>query len=208
MASTDNVFRLRGRVGNVVFCERYGKTYARSVPMEVRNPQTNQQLTWRSKFRVAVRFYQHVRKTAIREILNVSAKGITSNGYALCMKLNLKAFREDGKIGDFSQIHFSAGRRSCVYHLTGEVDEENRVVLRWMNDRNTELVEMNDRLMVVVIYGNREFVPFLLDGLDVKRKDCFAVFRVARSAGVKVHLYCFFASVGEPGYSNSQYLCL
>lgn len=188
MASTDNIFRLKGRVGNVVFCERYGKTYVRSVPMEVRNLRTSQQLTWRSKFRVAVRFYQHVRKTAIREILNVSAEGIASNGYALCMKLNLKVFREDGKIGDFSQIHFSAGKRSCVYHLTGEVDGENRVVLRWTNDRNTELVEVNDRLMVVVIYGNREFVPILLDGLDVKRKDRFAVFRIARSAGVRTEV--------------------
>lgn len=208
MARTSNVFKIMGRVGNVVFCERNGKPYVRVTPMQIHDPKTSKQLTYRSKFRVAVRFYQKVKDTAIRDILNVSAKGITSTGYALCMKLNMHAFKENGKIGDFSLIRFSAGRRACAYRLTGEADVENRVILRWQNNENLELAEKEDRLKVIVIYGNREFAPSLVAEVNARRKDQVAAFRLSRKPGVKAHLYCFFSSPGETEYSNTQYLCL
>ena len=208
MAKLSSVFRLRGRVGNVVFCERGGKSYMRALPSEVRNPKTVKQEAIRSKFRVAVEFYQRVKESPIGKIWKESAKGIAVNGYALHMKLNLKAFKEDGRIGDFSQIHFAVGKRQCVYDLEGEIDQEGQVVLHWNGDSDEEGPEMDDRLRVIVIYGDREFVPIVVDGVEARRLDECASFRVDREEGVKVHLYCFFVSEKGTEYSNSQYICL
>ena len=67
---------------------------------------------------------------------------------------------------------------------------------------------MDDRLGVIVIYGNREFVPMVVEGVEARRRDERASFRVERKEGVKVHLYCFFVSEEGTKYSNSQYICL
>ena len=76
------------------------------------------------------------------------------------MKKNLKAFRANGKIGDFSQLHFSAGKRQQAYNLQGRMDEQGMVTLDWENDE----VEATDRLIVVGLYSNRSFSPKLLEG--------------------------------------------
>ena len=208
MAKLSSVLKLRGRVGNVVFCERGGKPYMRALPSEVRNPKTEKQELVRSKFRVAVEFYCRVKETSIRKIWNESAEGIAVNGYALHMKLNMQAFKGDGRIGDFSQMHFSAGTRQSVYDLEGRMDQEGRVELYWNNGMGKVCAEMDDRLGVIVIYGNREFVPMVVEGVEARRRDERASFRVEREDGVKVHLYCFFVSEEGTKYSNSQYICL
>ena len=108
MALVLNEFGIRGRVGNVVFCKLNGKSYMRSLPDRI-DPNTPKQQEVRSRFRVAVRFYKKIKETPLKGILDLSADKICSSGYALFMKKNLKAFRANGKIGDFSQLHFSAG---------------------------------------------------------------------------------------------------
>lgn len=208
MAKFDSVFKLRGRVGNIVFCKRGGKSYMRALPLEVRNPKTEKQELVRSKFRVAVEFYQRVKETPVRKIWSESAKGIADNGYTLHMKLNMKAFKEDGRVGDFSQIHFAAGKRQCVYNLEGKMDPEGLVELYWNNGTETECTEMDDRLHVIVIHGSREFAPVVVDGVEARRRDEYASFRVGRKGEERVHVYCFFASEEGTEYSNSQYICL
>lgn len=110
MASIDNLFNLRGRVGNVVFCERKGKSYVRAQPMVVHNPKTRKQQAVRSRFRTAVRFYQRIPEVAIRAVLNISAGGVTTNGYALFMKLNLKVFKANGRSRGFFSDAFYRGK--------------------------------------------------------------------------------------------------
>lgn len=207
MASVDNVLGLRGRLGNVVFCERNGKSYTRGIPTEVYNPNTPKQQAVRSRFRVAVRFFQKLKDTPILDVLNGSAEGIAFSGYNFFMKKNLKAFKADGKIGDFSQIHFAAGKRQEMYNLTGEVDERDEVTLRWENSPRANCTEREDRLMVVVLYGDRAFSPLVLEGVNAIRKECKAAFGLSRKKGVKAHLYCFFVS-SKKRYSSSQYISL
>ena len=208
MASIDNLFNLRGRVGNVVFCERKGKSYVRAQPMVVHNPKTRKQQAVRSRFRTAVRFYQRIPEVAIRAVLNISAGGVTTNGYALFMKLNLKVFKANGRVGDFSQMRFTVGSRQKAYDLAGRVDTSDGVELSWQNDENVGLEEMEDRLRVIVIYGDREFMPRCVADLVATRKEGRAEFRLDREKGVKPHLYCFFASPDGATFSNSQYICL
>lgn len=199
MALVRNEFGIKGRVGNVVFCKLNGKSYMRGVPDRI-DPNTPKQQEVRSRFRVAVRFYQKIKETPLKGILDLSADKICSSGYALFMKKNLKAFRANGKIGDFSQLHFSAGKRQQAYNLQGRIDEQGMVTLAWENDE----VEATDRLNVVGLYSNRSFSPKLLEGLEVLRVAEKVTFPLERGKGGRIYLYCFFVSPDGKRFSNSQ----
>lgn len=207
MALVLNEFGIRGRVGNVVFCKLNGKSYMRSLPDRI-DPNTPKQQEVRSRFRVAVRFYKKIKETPLKGILDLSADKICSSGYALFMKKNLKAFRANGKIGDFSQLHFSAGKRQQAYNLQGRMDDQGMVTLDWENDEEAYNFEAADRLNVIVLPSNRSFSPKLLEGLEVLRAAEKATFSLERGKGVKIHLYCFFESPDGKRFSNSQYIKL
>lgn len=207
MALVRNEFGIRGRVGHVVFCKLNGKSYMRSIPDRI-DPNTPKQQEVRSRFRVAVRFYQRIKNTPLKGILDFSAEKICSSGYALFMRENLKAFRANGKIGDFSQLHFSVGKRQQAYKLQGRMDEQGVVTLIWENDEDVYNFEVTDRLNVVVLYSNRSFSPRLLEGMEVLRGAEKAIFPLERVKGVEVHLYCFFESPDGKRFSNSQYVKL
>ena len=64
----------------------------------------------------------------------------------------MKVFCADGRIGDFSQLQFSAGKRQRAFHLRGQIDLEGRVLLQWEKVGGRGFVEDNDRLMVVVLH--------------------------------------------------------
>lgn len=208
MASFDNAFGLRGRLGNVVFCELNGVPYARRAPEVVNNPNTPKQQAVRSRLRVAVRFFQKLKDTPLKDILDVSAKGICSSGYTLFMKKNLKAFQANGQVGDFSQLHFAAGKRQQGYNLTGSIDERGMVTLNWENGVRVDSAEKKDRLMVVALYSDRAFTPILLENVEALREEREAIFRLVRLKGVKVHCYCFFVSPDGEKFSDSQYIQL
>lgn len=206
MELVNGLFRMKGKVGNTIFFERNGKMFAKRAPTNVRDANTPRQQAIRSRFRVAVRFYQRLKETPLREILNVSAKGIASSGYCLFMKMNLRAFGVDGKIDDFSQIQLAAGKREGVHQLMAEVDAEDRVTLRWNDWGYGRFAGADDQLMVVVIYSNRSFAPVLLDGVSATRADEVATFSLSRKRGVQAHLYCFFTAREAYAFSNSQYV--
>ena len=67
MALVRNEFGIRGRVGNIVFCKLNGKSYMRSVPERI-DSNTPKQQEIRSRFRVAVRFYQKIKDTLLKSI--------------------------------------------------------------------------------------------------------------------------------------------
>ena len=70
----------------------------------------------------------------------------------------MKVFCADGRIGDFSQLQFSAGKRQRAFHLRGQIDLEGRVLLQWEKVGGRGFVEDNDRLMVVVLHEGGRFV--------------------------------------------------
>ena len=55
-------------------------------------------------------------------------------------------------------MRFTVGSRQKAYDLAGRVDTSDGVELSWQNDENVGLEEMEDRLRVIVIYGDREFM--------------------------------------------------
>ena len=111
MASFRNDFGLNGKLGDVIIYQIGNKSYARRT-FRANNPKTMKQQEVRARFLVAIRFYQKLKETSLRRILKVSAQGNSFNGYTFYLEKNMKVFCADGRIGDFSQLQFSAGKRT------------------------------------------------------------------------------------------------
>ncbi|MBS7197116.1 MAG: hypothetical protein KH111_03215 [Bacteroidales bacterium] len=207
MASLKNDFGLSGKLGDVVIYRVGNKSYVRRA-CRANDPNSEKQQEVRARFTVALRFYQKLKETSLRGILKISAQGICSNGYAFYMQTNLKVFRADGHIGDFSQLQFSAGKRQRAYYLRGRIKPDGCVALRWRIDEGKGTAELEDRLMVVVLCEGRAFCPRVLENTGVVRRDGAASFTVEGWKGETLHVYCFFVSPDEKQLSISQYVRL
>lgn len=136
----------------------------------------------------------------------IAAADSGKSGYNLFMKINMAAFKPDGKIGDFSLLQLSEGVLQKVNHLSAVADSENTVTLTWENDANIPSARATDRLIVVVLHENRSFSPTAIEEILAIREDERATFRLNRQQGTTAHLYCFFKAKDGKAYSPSQYL--
>ena len=203
MAKADKL--ISGKVGNTVFYQVGPETRVRSIPAEYSDAKTPEQLDCRSQFMVAICFYRHLVETPLREVWRVAAGGMSASGYNFFMKLNMKVFRPDGKIADFSRLQLAVGMIQEVNNLGGEVDDRDVVTLTWEENAGLAPARMNDELVVVVLYGDRSFTP-VFENVRATRRDGKATFHLYRRRGTAAHLYCFFKEQDGKAYSSSQYL--
>ena len=57
---------------------------------------------------------------------------------------------------------------------------------------------------MIVLLSDRCFSPFVVEGVDARRKDGSMTFQLERAGGQIAHLYCFFSGEGGMTYSSSQ----
>lgn len=81
MAKSENV--IRGRIGNMIFYRVRGVTRIRSVPLSAVRPDALKCRTARLRLIAAVRFYQRLQDTRLRDIWRMAAKDTAMNGYNL-----------------------------------------------------------------------------------------------------------------------------
>lgn len=86
------------------------------------------------------------------------------------------------------------------------MDEDDRVTLTWEGFSGLPSARGDDRLMVVVLYGNRSFSPLLIEGIGATRQDGMSTFQLNRKRGTAAHLYCFFGRKEGKAYSMSQHV--
>lgn len=206
MAKTENP--IQGKIGNTVFYQVGKQTRARSASAEYKDANTLKQRECRSQLRVATRFYQHLLATLLRDVWRVAVGGMSGSGYNFFMKLNMKVFKPNGKIADFSLLQLAVGMLPNVNNLTGKVDEEEVVTLLWDESAGLAPTRADDRLVVVVLYANRSFSPVSIEGVQAVRGDGRATFRLTRKRGEAAHLYCFFEARDRGAYSTNQYIRL
>jgi len=203
MAKTEE--KIRGRVGNTVFYRVGEETRVRGVAANYEDPETREQQCCRSRLRVATRFYQHLAGTLLKEVWRVAA-GTGGNAFNYFMKVNMMVFKPNGKIGDFSRLQMTVGLLQKVNNLMVSMDEDDRVTLTWEEFSGLPSARGDDRLMVVVLYGNRSFSPLLIEGIGATRQDGMATFQLNRKWGTVAHLYCFFGRKEGKAYSMSQHI--
>lgn len=99
---------IKREIGDVVIYQIGNKSYARRT-FRANNPKTMKQEV-RARFLVAIRFYQKLKETSLRRILKVCLLKETVSMVIRFILKNMKVFCADGRIGDFSQLQFSAER--------------------------------------------------------------------------------------------------
>lgn len=204
MAITNST--IQGKIGNAIFY-RVGRTSrVRSVPAEYLDANTPQQQENRSRLRIATRFYQRLMETILRDVWKVAAGKSGANGFNFFMKENMMVFKPNGKISDFSRLQLGVGMMQKVDHLVATVGDDDTVTLTWELDADLPSARKDDRLQVVVLYGNRSFTPVFVETGGVTRGDGKTTFRLERKRGTAAHVYCFFREKEGKAYSTSQYL--
>ena len=199
---------LSGRIGNTIFYRNGNQDCIRSYPLEYHDANTPEQQKNRKRLTVALRFYQQLKETLLKEVWKNEGHRQKTNGYALFMKRNIHVFTPEGKIADFSRLQIGIGRRQDVNNMAYSVSPEDKVTLQWDDNSGSPTAKATDRLIVVVLYGNRSFTPVVLDHLPFLREDEIATFSLQRKKGIKAHIYCFFASQDYTHFSNDKYFKL
>lgn len=75
-----------GRIGNLVVCERYGKSYIRTLPSHMNHPNSEKQLTQRMRFALVQQFLKPILKF-IKTTFAAYTDG--RSGYSSAMSYNL-----------------------------------------------------------------------------------------------------------------------
>lgn len=199
---------LRGRIGNTIFYRNGNQDCIRSCSLEYHDANTPVQQKNRARLTVALRFYQQIKDTLLKEVWKSEAHRLKTNGFSLFMKKNIHVFTPEGKIADFSRLQIGIGKRQGSNNMSLSVDSDDRVTLQWDDNSDTPSARATDRLVVVILYGNRSFTPIILDELPVLREDEIATFSLQRKQGISAHVYCFFASRDNKYFSNDKYFKL
>ena len=176
MAKTEQ--EIRGKVGNMVFYKVGNEIRVRSTANDFQDADSEGQHPRRSRLRVATLFYQRLTKTISRRIWKLAATGTSQNGFNLFMKKNMMVFTPCGNVGDFSRLCLTAGVLQQVNHLEVTADDAGRVTLTWEVGINSPSAGDEDRLRVIVLLSDRCFSPFVVEGVDSRRKDGSMTFQL------------------------------
>lgn len=197
--------KIRGKVGRAVFYKVGDVTRVRSAATQYRDANTPEQQGYRSRLRVATRFYQSMMNTMLQEAWRVGAGTSGGNGYNFFMRRNVKVFGANGKIIDFSQLELVVGMLQQANLLRATREDGDRVVLQWETEGLWCPARKEDELVVVVLYGSRSFTPVFVDTGGVTRGDGRAMVQLSRKLGTAAHMYVFFKEKNGKGWSKSEY---
>ena len=205
MAKSENV--IRGRIGNMIFYRVRGVTRIRSVPLSAVRPDALKCRTARLRLIAAVRFYQRLQDTRLRDIWRLAAKDTAMNGYNLFVKQNIHVFNER-TLFDPARLLLVSGTLPPMNCLELAEQTGRRIVLTWKNSLEPAGVRATDRVGVVALCEGKMYSPLWLDkAVSYRQEQRVAVELEGLPAGT-VHLYCFFVSADGTAYSPGSYLCI
>lgn len=194
---------LRGRLGNMIFYSRGGKTFARSRPLKVNDADTPLQQQQRRRMRDVTAFYKVVRQSPLYPVWRLAAAKLAMSGMNFFVKQNIAAFSGEGRVTDYEKLHFSWGRlpqADCfrsVYRAEGR-----RVEVQWENATLLSGHRYSDRLMVVALFEGDEFTVLTeANGEGGRRSDGRACFPLPEGYPPLRKVYCFFAAADGNAYS-------
>jgi hypothetical protein len=191
-----------GKLGNVVFVKREGKTYVRMAPEYTKDSWTPRQKQHRERFRLVNSFCLQFKFNIIKPIWNL--KPGSGSGYNRFIKANMPAFGLDGKLVDKSGLHFSDGVLPVPYHFIVEKSETgaNKIAVSWENDMLMSSVYEKDDLLLVTSFGERFNGPY---NTGKRRSELKAILELPEESSPVQAVYLFFASYDRKKYSPDKY---
>jgi hypothetical protein len=193
--------QVSGKIGNVVFYQRYGKDYVRSAPMKKRETWTEEQLLYRQRLKKASALWKALKSDDFPKIWNKAA--VAMNGYAWFMKSALTALEMDGTMIDILKLKVSDGKLPVPQDLQAErmPDNANIVSVSWKNDSHSPVERLKDELMIIT-HANGKFSDITASGL--KRRDLKGQFALPERPEDPGNFYLFMASENREEYSVSS----
>lgn len=191
-----------GRVGNVIFYKRKGEFYARAYPAEVKDRRSELQLFNRERMRHSATFYGIVKLTQLARVWQVAGWRNNRSAYNLFVQANIRAF--NGTTLLYELVHFSLGSL-CPPRDMQAYREGNKIRLTWKNDGLLSGERLGDELWCVVMTEDKNFRVVEPGEIESLRGEESAEIKLSEEPGEKVHLYCFFGSVGMDDFSENLY---
>jgi hypothetical protein len=191
-----------GRLLNVVFYQRYGKSYVRAAPKK-RESYTDEQVLYRQRLSMASALWRSLKSEEISRIWNSAAE--LMNGYAWFMKANMPALAMDGTLIDPKLIKVSDGKLPLPQQLKAErmPGDESTVVVSWQNDAHSNRERLKDELWAIS-YADGKFSRIITTGL--KRGDQQGSFTLPAKPANASHVFLLMTSTNKEQYSES--MCL
>lgn len=190
-----------GKIKNVVFYERYGKTFVRAAPVTNADTWNDEQKMLRRRISTLSAFWRALKSAQFSKVWNTAAQKM--NGYAWFVKANMPALQRDGSLIDAGLVKVADGSLPVPQKLTMERDEENAAVIKvsWQNDPHSGSERLGDEMMMIS-YLNQHFSPITTTGL--KRNQMGGTFALPAKPAGATHLFLFMASADNEKYSQSM----
>lgn len=198
---------LSGKIGELVFFRRRGRTCVRSVG-EMKLPRSAGQLAQQARVRAVAIFWRSLQRTGVSRYWQQAAKMQQLSGYNLFMKVNVAAFTGEGRIGDFSKLSLTVGALQLPDCMQLSAGGEGRWILEWQNVTRYPGCQETDRLYVFLLKREDNFDFYRLETGVVYRRDCRAVFRLSPEYQDYTHLFCYFCSATGEEVSKSRYFLI
>lgn len=193
-----------GKMGNVVFYQFRGKTYARMAPNRTKDSWKPRQETHRQRFKQAVSLWRHAKEANISVIWNLGSEEM--NGYALFLKANMPALALNGTLMDPRMLQLSTGKLNLPQEFKAVRAEGETLAMQvsWKNDPLLSGERLKDQLMVITTNGNK-YMERMATG--IKRGDAGGTFELPAKPSHHMadftHVYLFFASRDEKDFTAS-----
>lgn len=194
--------QVSGRLLNVVFYQRYGKSYVRAAPKK-RESYTEEQVLYRQRLSKASALWRSLKSEETSKIWNSAAE--LMNGYAWFMKANMPAFAMDGTLIDPKLIKVSDGKLPLPQNLEAKrvPGDDSTVEVSWQNDSHSSPERLKDQLWAIS-YADGKFSKIIVTGL--KRSDQGGSFSLPSKPQNATHVFLWMAS--ENGEEYSESVCL
>lgn len=201
MAQVKDIFGtgISGKINQVVFYQRKGKTYIRSLPVRHHKNDSPAQILNRQRFGAMLSFVKQFKFVVIPQIWNQASRSLTGN--QLFIKTNKGAFDAQGNIPDPGKIQLSIGRLHLPDGIKVTPQEDPLLMgVSWYPDAAVGGVAYWDELMAIS-YGEGQYSD--LKATDIHRGENSGVFELPPLTIPISHLYLFFGSMDKRHYSES-----
>lgn len=196
---------ISGKVGNMVFVTRNGKSYVQSMPQPSHRKPTERQLEQRTRFGMVMGFAT-LFKTMVQVTLKSRKPVLTG------MNVMVKDILQHAVTGEYpsqqieySKVRFTKGYVAGAYHPEVYLAGKEILKLYWAEDLSFNAFS-SDQLIVVLYRESLNECWFDLR-TGVSRWKGSSVIRIPEAfASRETHVWIAFHSPEQRRYSNSQYL--
>jgi len=199
--------RTKGKFGNAVFSKQFGKNTLRSKPIEVRNPQTEGQVTQRSKFQVSLAYLRMV-----QGIIRVGWKSMASGKSAFnaaqsyTLQNALQLVGSDWVINPNLLLH-AKGSLMKADNLTASNTGGTTIQFNWINNGGQGNALDTDKFCFVLYNTTRKSAIFQIGVVARSTQNCSHVCP-ADWSGDTVACYGFFMRADGSINSDDTFIML